>query len=94
MYRKICQYSTLKVTVSQDGFGFTVKVYIISRPSLRWHALSQSFLASYWSARFWILLQVSALASHWLEECANFTPMLEENDHKMDLAFDDMHIKF
>ncbi len=26
-------------------------------------------------------LQVSALASHWLDDCANFTPMPEENDH-------------
>jgi hypothetical protein len=26
------------------------------------------------------VLQVSALASHWLEDCANFTPTPEEND--------------
>jgi hypothetical protein len=30
-------------------------------------------------AGFGRFLQVSALASHWLEDCANFTPTLEEN---------------
>ncbi len=39
------------------------------------------FLASYWSAGFGRFLQVSFFASHWLEDCANFTPMPEENDH-------------
>ncbi len=32
------------------------------------------FLASYWSAGFGGFLKVSALASFWLEDCANFTP--------------------
>ncbi len=32
------------------------------------------FLAFYWPAGFGRFLQVSALASHWLEDCANFTP--------------------
>jgi hypothetical protein len=36
--------------------------------------LVQVFVASYWSAGFGTYLQVSALASHWLEHCANFTP--------------------
>jgi hypothetical protein len=30
------------------------------------------FLASYWSAGLGTFLQVSALASYWLEVCANF----------------------
>ena len=42
--------------------------------------LRSPFLASYWSAGFGRFLQVSALASHWLEDCANFTPTPEEND--------------
>jgi hypothetical protein len=37
------------------------------------------FLASYWSKGFGRFLQVSALASHWLEDCANFTLTPEEN---------------
>jgi hypothetical protein len=44
------------------------------------HVLNQGFLASYWSAGLGRFLQVSGLASHWLEDCANFTPMPEEND--------------
>jgi hypothetical protein len=32
------------------------------------------------SEGFGAFLQVSALASHWLENFANFTPMPEEND--------------
>jgi hypothetical protein len=39
-----------------------------------------TFLAFYWSAGFRRFLQVSALASHWLEDCANFTPTPSEND--------------
>jgi hypothetical protein len=36
---------------------------------------------SYWSVEFLgHFLQVSALASHWLEDCANFTPTPEVND--------------
>jgi hypothetical protein len=35
----------------------------------------------YWLAGFGTILQVFALASHWLEDCANFTSMPEENDH-------------
>jgi hypothetical protein len=35
-------------------------------------------LLFYWSAGFGTFLQVPALASHWLEDCANFTPTLEE----------------
>jgi hypothetical protein len=42
--------------------------------------LSPGFLAFNWSAGFGPFLQVSALASHWLEDCANFTPTQEEND--------------
>ncbi len=43
-------------------------------------ALSPGFLASYWSAGFGTFLQVSALASNWLEDCANCTPTPEKND--------------
>ncbi len=32
-------------------------------------------LVSYWSAGFGTFLQISAPASHWLEDCANFTPI-------------------
>jgi hypothetical protein len=42
--------------------------------------LSPSFLAFNWPAGFRTFLQVSALASYWLEDCANFMPTLEEND--------------
>jgi hypothetical protein len=54
--------------------------------SLRWlinvsnAVLNPGSLASYWSAGFGTFLQASTLASHWLEDCANFTPTLEEND--------------
>ncbi len=37
------------------------------------------FFASYWSAGFGTILQVSVLASPCLEDCANFTPTPEEN---------------
>ena len=37
-------------------------------------------LDAYWSAGCGTFLQVSALASHWLEDCANYTPTPEEND--------------
>jgi hypothetical protein len=33
------------------------------------------FHAFYWSAGFGKFLQVSALASHWPKDCANFKPM-------------------
>jgi hypothetical protein len=46
----------------------------------RGRVLSPGILASYWSAGFGTFLQVSALASRWLEDCANFTPTSEEND--------------
>jgi hypothetical protein len=36
--------------------------------------LNPGFLASNWSAEFGRFLQVSALAFHWLADCANFTP--------------------
>jgi hypothetical protein len=37
-------------------------------------ACTSGFLASYWSAGIGTFLQVPALASHWLEDCENFTP--------------------
>jgi hypothetical protein len=41
------------------------------------------FFAFYWSSESGTFLQVSALAAHWqLEDCANFTPPLEENGGK------------
>jgi hypothetical protein len=42
--------------------------------------LGPDFLAFYWSAGFGTFLQVSALASHWLKDYANFTQAPEEND--------------
>jgi hypothetical protein len=47
---------------------------------IRRRVLSPGFLASYWSAGFGRFLQVSAHASHWLDDCANFTPKLEGNN--------------
>jgi hypothetical protein len=41
--------------------------------------LSPGFLASYLSAGFGRFLQVLALASHWLEDCVNFTPTPEKS---------------
>jgi hypothetical protein len=38
------------------------------------------FLVSYWSAGYGTFLQVSALASQWLEDCANLTPTPEEEN--------------
>jgi len=41
--------------------------------------LNQGFLASYFGQQgFGTFLQVSALASHWLDDCAFFTPTPEE----------------
>jgi hypothetical protein len=45
--------------------------------------VNPGFLASYWSAGFGRFFQVSALDSHLLEGCANFTPTLEENDNPL-----------
>ncbi len=42
--------------------------------------LTQVFLASYWSAGFGRFLQVSALSSDWLADCANFTLTPGENN--------------
>jgi hypothetical protein len=39
-----------------------------------------TFLASYWSAIFGRFLQVSALASHWLADCTNYTPTPGDNN--------------
>jgi hypothetical protein len=47
--------------------------------------LIPGFLASYWSAKFGTFLQVSALASHWQEDCANFPPKPEVNDQRQPL---------
>ncbi len=43
------------------------------------------FLAAYWSVEFKTILQVLAFASHWLEDCANFTPTPEANDQPQQL---------
>jgi hypothetical protein len=45
---------------------------------LRWLNIVTGVTAFKWSAGFGRFLQVSALASHWLEDCANFTPTQEE----------------
>jgi hypothetical protein len=44
------------------------------------HVTGPGFLASYWSAGFGTFIQISALTSHWLEDCANVTPTPEENE--------------
>jgi len=60
------------------------KCFLAVNASLRWLnnvsgvLLNPGFLASYWSAGFGRFLQVSALASHWQQDCANFTPTPEE----------------
>jgi hypothetical protein len=53
-------------------------VFFAFNVSLRWlnndsgvYVLSPGFLDSCWSAGFGTFLQVSTLASHWLEDCAN-----------------------
>jgi hypothetical protein len=43
-------------------------------------AACPGFLGSYWSAGFGTFLQVSALASYWLEECAKCSSTPEENN--------------
>jgi hypothetical protein len=42
--------------------------------------LGPDFLAFYWTSGFGTFLQVSALASDWLKDYANFTQTPEEND--------------
>jgi hypothetical protein len=42
--------------------------------------LNPGFLASYCSAGFGRFLHVSALASHWLEVCANLMPTPGKNN--------------
>jgi hypothetical protein len=74
-----------KGTISRDGLGFlgyarSVVVLNRGRGQFLNFVGAPGFLASYWSARFGRFLQVSALASHWLEDCANITPTPEEND--------------
>jgi hypothetical protein len=63
-------------------------VFLAINESLCWlnnvcgvYKLNAGFLASYWSAGFGRFLPVSAIAYHWLEDCANlnFTPTPEEN---------------
>jgi hypothetical protein len=62
------------------------KCFLAVNASLRWLnnvsgvLLNPGFLASYWSAGFGRFLQVSTLASHWQQDCANFTPPPEENN--------------
>jgi hypothetical protein len=41
--------------------------------------LALAFLAFNWSAGFGAFLQVSALASHWLDDCVIFMPTLEKS---------------
>jgi hypothetical protein len=42
--------------------------------------LGSDFIDFYWSTGFGRFLQLSALASHWLKDYANFTQTPEEND--------------
>jgi hypothetical protein len=56
----------------------------VVKASLRWlnnvsgvSVLRPGFPAFYWSAGFGTFLQVPGPASHWLENCANFTPSPE-----------------
>jgi hypothetical protein len=61
-------------------------VFLAVNPSSRWLnnatdvVLSPGFLAFYKSTRFGTFFLISALASHWLEDCAHFTPTPEENN--------------
>ncbi len=56
------------------------RVFLAVNTSLRWLNSVTGVTAFKWSAGFETFLQVSALASHWLEDRANFTPTQEEND--------------
>jgi hypothetical protein len=58
---------------------YTAKsAFLAVNASFRWlRVLSPGFLTSYWSAGFGTFPQVSALASHWLEDCENFMPTPE-----------------
>ncbi len=60
-------FSRFKGTGSRDGSGFWWHVWLGTR-----RILCPGFLTPYWSAAFGTFLKVSALASHWLEDCANF----------------------
>ena len=67
-------------------FCIAKSAFLAVNASLRWLNnvtgvyLVRGFLAFNWSAGFGTFLQVSALASNWLEDCANITPKQEEND--------------
>jgi hypothetical protein len=61
-------------------FSRLMRVCVGLIKSLARRVLSPDFPAFNWSSGFGIFLPVSALASHWLEDCANFTPTPEEND--------------
>ncbi len=58
------------------------RVFLAVHASLRSldNVSGPGFLAFYWSAGFGKFLQVLTLASHWLEDCENFSPTPEEND--------------
>jgi hypothetical protein len=60
-------------------------VFLAVNASLCWlNKVSDMYLIQvsllFIAAGFGIYLQVLVLASHWLEDCANFTPTPEEND--------------
>jgi hypothetical protein len=62
----------LKIFRSSNDF-VTQKVYFTLSA-----CTCPGILAFYRSAGFGRFIQVPALASHWLEDCANFTPAPEE----------------
>jgi hypothetical protein len=82
-------WSVLGLNRGRGQLGVKHKsVFLAVNASLSWlnivsgvYILSPGFLASYLSAGFGTGLQLSALASHWLEDYANLTPTLLENDY-------------
>jgi hypothetical protein len=70
VFTKVTFWNSAEVEILyESGFNFILILYI----------KKTGFLAFNWSAEFGKFLQVPALASHWLEDCAN-SPTLEAND--------------
>jgi hypothetical protein len=74
----------LKIFTFSNNFITEKCVFLAVNASLRWlnNVLGPGFLAFYWSAGFGTFHQVLALASHWLEYCATFTPTPPEENNQ------------
>jgi hypothetical protein len=82
--------ANISLTLYTDGFFGSVLKSPSQMGSLSIHnsvtnisplgTFSPDFHLSYWSAAFGRFLQVSALASHLLADCANFTPTPGDNN--------------